>query len=170
MQNNEDKSCILAPFNSIKSMFVEQPNQPKEKSVEPYKWPEEIIRLIMPRKVIKFSKKCREKNRVYEQNNNADLDNGVYNEFVNEQEKEEGIMCKKEEDSEEEKKASDDSDHIMKSSSSDSLQKSFKSNDLSSDDEKADRQVRQTHENWELKKNVRMLDLLEEDDDVQEAG
>jgi len=58
----------------------------------------------------------------------------------------------------------------MKSSSSDSLQKSFKSNDLSSDDEKADRQVRQTHENWELKKNVRMLDLLEEDDDVQEAG
>ncbi len=42
--------------------------------------------------MIKFSTKCREKNRIYEQNNNADLDNGVYNEFVNEQEREEGAL------------------------------------------------------------------------------
>ena len=39
-------------------------------------------------KIIKFSKKCRDLNREYELNNNADLDNGVYNAFVNEQEQE----------------------------------------------------------------------------------
>ena len=39
-------------------------------------------------KIIKFSKKCRDLNREYELNNNADLDNGVYNAFVNEQEME----------------------------------------------------------------------------------
>jgi hypothetical protein len=61
---------------------------------------------VVPRKVIKFAKKCREKNRIYEQNNNADLDNGVYNECVNEQEKEEGIANKKESESDEEVKQS----------------------------------------------------------------
>ncbi len=39
-------------------------------------------------KIIKFSKRCRDLNREYEENNNADLDNGVYNAFVNEQEME----------------------------------------------------------------------------------
>jgi hypothetical protein len=91
-------------------MFIDQPNQPKEKSHEPYKWPNEVLRMIMPRKVIKFAKKCREKNRIYEQNNNADLDNGVYNDFVNEQEKEEGALYKKESDSEEEEKYAKRSD------------------------------------------------------------
>lgn len=79
-------------------MFIENPaEEKKERSVskEPFKWPEEILKMIVPRKVVKFMKKCREKNRIYEQNNNADLDNGVYNEFVNEQEKEEGAMLKK---------------------------------------------------------------------------
>ena len=37
---------------------------------------------------IRFSKRCRDLNREYEENNNADLDNGVYNAFVNEQEME----------------------------------------------------------------------------------
>jgi hypothetical protein len=37
---------------------------------------------------MKFSKRCRDLNREYESNNNADLDNGVYNAFVNEQEAE----------------------------------------------------------------------------------
>lgn len=108
MQNNEEKSYILAPFNSIKSMFIEQPNQPA-KAPETYKWPEEITKLIVGRKVIKFAKKCREKNRIYEQNNNADLDNGVYNECVNEQEKEEGVMAKNE------NKEANDSDEERKS-------------------------------------------------------
>ena len=52
----------------------------------------DVTDLIAPRRAIKFSTKCREKNRIYEQNNNADLDNGVYNEFVNEQEREEGAL------------------------------------------------------------------------------
>lgn len=95
----------------------------------------------MPRRVIKFAKKCREKNRIYEQNNNADLDNGVYNEFVNEQEKEEGALYKKDSDESEEEpvqlspksfresKKSDDTDEqvdlLKDTSSDDSLQKSF---------------------------------------------
>lgn len=150
MRNNEDKSLILAPFNSIKSMFIDQPNQPaKEKSPEPFKWPDEILRMIMPRRVIKFAKKCREKNRIYEQNNNADLDNGVYNEFVNEQEKEEGAAYKKDSDESEEEKSPKLSkrslssgsrgSELMKSSSEDSLQKSFRDTELSSDDERADK-------------------------------
>ena len=67
-------------------MFIDQGNQIKEvkKDDPPFIWPTEITDLITPRRVIKFSTKCREKNRIYEQNNNADLDNGVYNEFVNE--------------------------------------------------------------------------------------
>ena len=60
--------------------------------MSPFKWPREVIQMIKPRKIIRFSAKCREKNRIYEQNNNAELDNGVYNEFVNEQEREEGLM------------------------------------------------------------------------------
>lgn len=39
-------------------------------------------------KIVRFSKRCRDLNREYEENNNADLDNGVYNAFVNEQEME----------------------------------------------------------------------------------
>ena len=94
--NQEEKSYILAPFNSIKSMFVENGNPIVEQKKEdpPFEWPKEITELIVARKVIKFSAKCREKNRIYEQNNNADLDNGVYNEFVNEQEREEGALMK----------------------------------------------------------------------------
>ena len=86
LQNQEEKSFILAPFNSVKSMFIDQGNQIKEvkKDDPPFIWPKEVTDLIAPRRVIKFSTKCREKNRIYEQNNNADLDNGVYNEFVNE--------------------------------------------------------------------------------------
>lgn len=79
-------------------MFIENPKEEKKvqpEKAEPFKWPEEITSMIVPRRVVKFARKCREKNRIYEQNNNADLDNGVYNEFVNEQEKEEGAMFKK---------------------------------------------------------------------------
>lgn len=48
------------------------------------------MELMQPKrsKIIKFSKRCRDLNREYEENNNADLDNGVYNAFVNEQEME----------------------------------------------------------------------------------
>ena len=84
----------MAPFNSVKSMFIDAGNQIKEikKDDPPFIWPKEVTELIAPRRIIKFSTNCREKNRIYEQNNNADLDNGVYNEFVNEQEREEGAL------------------------------------------------------------------------------
>jgi len=86
----------LAPFNSVKSMFIDQSNQIKEikKDDPPFNWPRDVTDLLAPRRTIKFMTKCREKNRIYEQNNNADLDNGVYNEFVNEQEREEGALMK----------------------------------------------------------------------------
>ena len=49
-----------------------------------------VLENLQPKKskIIKYSKLCRDLNRQYEQNNNADLDNGVYNAFVNEQEAE----------------------------------------------------------------------------------
>lgn len=74
--------------------------------------------MIIPRRVIKFATKCRDFNRQYENNNNADLDNGVYNNIDLDQK-----------DQEEEKKS--------ESNSADSLERSFKDTELSSDDEKA---------------------------------
>ena len=41
---------------------------------------------------IKYGKRVREINRVYEQNNNADLDNGVINEAIEQQELEEAAL------------------------------------------------------------------------------
>ena len=49
-------------------MFIENGNQiiePK-KDDPPFEWPKDITDLIVGRKVIKFSHKCREKNRIYE--------------------------------------------------------------------------------------------------------
>ena len=80
-------------------MFIDQGNQQIKEAKNddpPFIWPKEITNMLVPRRTIKFSTKCREKNRIYEQNNNADLDNGVYNEFVNEQEREEGALMNKE--------------------------------------------------------------------------
>lgn len=83
MKNVSEKSIIYAPFNSSFTDFDE--DQPQL-----FKWPSEVMELMQPKrsKIIKFSKRCRDLNREYEENNNADLDNGVYNAFVNEQEME----------------------------------------------------------------------------------
>lgn len=83
LKNCSEKSIIYAPFNSSFTDFDE--DQPHL-----FKWPEEVLELMQPKrsKIIKFSKRCRDLNREYEENNNADLDNGVYNAFVNEQEME----------------------------------------------------------------------------------
>ena len=80
-KNCSEKSLIFAPFNSSFSDF---------KDDEVFEWPSYVIELMQPpkSKIIKFSKKCKDLNREYEGNNNADLDNGVYNAFVNEQEME----------------------------------------------------------------------------------
>ena len=83
LKNNSEKSIIYAPFNSSFTDFDE--DQPHL-----FKWPAEVLELMQPKrsKIIRFSKRCRDLNREYEENNNADLDNGVYNAFVNEQEME----------------------------------------------------------------------------------
>lgn len=39
--------------------------------------------LEMKKKIFRFEIKCRELDRQYEMNNNGELDNGVYNKFVN---------------------------------------------------------------------------------------
>lgn len=82
-KNVSEKSIIFAPFNSSFSQFNE--DQP-----ELFDWPASVKELLQPKKskILTFSKKCKDLNREYESNNNADLDNGVYNAFVNEQEAE----------------------------------------------------------------------------------
>lgn len=83
--NQDTKSVILAPFNSTKTHLSELHDSVKE---------------IMFRKgeVFKLHARVRDIDRQYEFNNNWELDNGVYNRFVNEEEDK-----KDEEDKEEEK-------------------------------------------------------------------
>lgn len=78
-QNVSEKSLIFCPFNSSQSNFDED-------KPELFDWPESVKELLQPKKskIVKFSMKCRDLNREYEENNNEDLDNGVYNAFVNE--------------------------------------------------------------------------------------
>jgi len=73
LKNASTKSIILAPFNSTVS------------ELEVFQWPEEVKRLIVPKRVLKFAPKVKDLDRQYEHNNNADLDNGVYNNIGNEE-------------------------------------------------------------------------------------
>ncbi len=82
--------------------------------------------MMVPKKVLKFNPKCKDLDRQYEQNNNADLDNGVYNNFMNDQEDEDNVD------------KSQKNSNNSRSSSQDSLKRSFKETELSSDDEKAE--------------------------------
>jgi hypothetical protein len=59
-----ERSYILAPFNSIHSL---------NDTIEADEFD------LAPQNYFKFGLKVREINREYEQNNNADLDNGVIN-------------------------------------------------------------------------------------------
>ncbi len=79
--------------------------------------------MIVPKKVLKFAPKVKDLDRQYEHNNNADLDNGVYNNIGNEDDP-----------------AANNNEKSQESllSSQDSLKKSFKETELSSDDEKAE--------------------------------
>ena len=52
--------------------------------------------MILPKRVLKFAPKCKDLDRQYEQNNNADLDNGVYNNFINENEENKSSKSKEE--------------------------------------------------------------------------
>jgi len=66
LRNHSSKSIILAPFNSSASDV--------DASISP-----EIKWLILSKEKIKFGPKVREINRKYEENNNQEVDNGVYN-------------------------------------------------------------------------------------------
>jgi serine/threonine protein kinase len=69
LRNLTTKSVILAPFNSTTSRV------PTEEQ-------EEIKEMLRERRAVKFNAKCRDFNRQYEMNNNCELDNGVYNKFM----------------------------------------------------------------------------------------
>ena len=55
LKNASTKSLILAPFNSTISCF-------DDANIE-MEWPEEVKRMIVNKKVIKFAPKCRDVNR-----------------------------------------------------------------------------------------------------------
>jgi hypothetical protein len=121
-----EKSIIYAPFNSSFSDFDEE-------HPDRYEWPDSVKELLQPKrsKIVKFSQKCRDLNREYEGNNNADLDNGVYNAFVNEQE----IEAEKQHKMKKDGLVGNglDLDSGNRHSSSDSLQESMQMTSFSSD-------------------------------------
>lgn len=80
LKNASTKSIILAPFNST----VSEITHPEEEQKTQYQWPEEIRKMIVPKRILKFAPKVKDLDRQYEHNNNADLDNGVYNNIGNE--------------------------------------------------------------------------------------
>ena len=63
---------VLAPFNST---WSDKRLQEHHVGVDPS--------MIIDKRVIKYANKVKDLNRQYEMNNNCDLDNGVYNKFVN---------------------------------------------------------------------------------------
>lgn len=68
-RNVSTKSIILAPFNSTKTHISEVHDSVRE--------------LVCEKKfMMKFHARVREYDRQYENNNNGELDNGVYNKFV----------------------------------------------------------------------------------------
>jgi len=68
VRNHTTKSVILAPFNSTMTHESQNSNDPP---------------IIKKNKIIKFGVKVKDIDRQYEANNNWDLDNGVFNEFIN---------------------------------------------------------------------------------------
>lgn len=68
-KNHTTKSVILAPFNSTRSHISDD-----------YLINEGIQPLIVREDLVTYADKCKEVHRQYLLNNNAELDNGVYNE------------------------------------------------------------------------------------------
>jgi serine/threonine protein kinase len=66
VRNRTTKSVILAPFNSTLTHISEDESAPTYKKS----------------KVMRFGVKVKDIDRQYENNNNCDLDNGVFNEFI----------------------------------------------------------------------------------------
>lgn len=71
LKNVSTKSIILAPFNSTKSHLSSKLHESVEENIFE-KW-----------KMLKFEVKWRELDKEYERNFNDEVDNGVYNKFVN---------------------------------------------------------------------------------------
>lgn len=91
MRNATTKSVILAPFNSTKTHISQQMSLEAEQF-----WRGEILKLGIW---------VRDIDRQYEQNNNCDLDNGVFNEFINKTDSaDKGELVQKEATDEEHKK------------------------------------------------------------------
>ncbi len=73
MKNCTTKSVILAPFNSTKSDI----NAPALN--------ESMMALMQSKGCLKFAPRVRDIDKQYEINNNAELDNGVYHKFEEEE-------------------------------------------------------------------------------------
>lgn len=71
MRNASSKSVILAPFNSTMSDLSGF-----------FRTVMKMAKMEEKRNMIKFAARCRDQDRQYEINNNAELDNGVYHKFV----------------------------------------------------------------------------------------
>lgn len=71
LRNMSSKSVILAPFNSTLSDFSGF-----------FRSMLKMAKMEDKREVLKFAARCRDQDRQYEINNNAELDNGVYHKFV----------------------------------------------------------------------------------------
>lgn len=83
LKNCETKSVILAPFNSTKSNLPEIVEGEEQPIME---LSDSIKELIEPSRIIKFGPRVRDIDKQYEINNNADLDNGVYHKFDEDEE------------------------------------------------------------------------------------
>jgi hypothetical protein len=71
LRNASSKSVILAPFNSTMSDLSAF-----------WRTVLKMAQMEDKRDMIKFAARCRDQDRQYEINNNAELDNGVYHKFV----------------------------------------------------------------------------------------
>jgi hypothetical protein len=108
LKNCTTKSVILAPFNSTKSNIQECGSLS-----------DSVKELMQSKGCLKFAARVRDIDKQYEVNNNAELDNGVYHKFA-EEEKGEGAK--------DSKNKGNDSD--------DSLQSSFnKETSMNADDD-----------------------------------
>ena len=68
-KNITSKSRIFAPFNTTKSHQSEIH--------------ESIEELILDKKAVRLSSRIKDADKQYEKNNNCEVDNGIYNEFIN---------------------------------------------------------------------------------------
>lgn len=96
LKNAETKSVILAPFNSTKSNLDEQNEDNKVMELS-----DSIKELIADRRIIKFGPRVRDIDKQYEINNNADLDNGVYHKYDEEEEEQQRDSQKGQKESDE---------------------------------------------------------------------